>query len=343
MSRSCYYIKVCNTCYLSLGVLLLLLVFVKPSLGHDIRPAYLEINHISGSEEMTVLWKTSLFGDPNVDLLPEITNIPLEIDKAKVKTSADAKIYKWKINNLEEVQLKGQTLTIVGLNMTLTDVMVKIIIDKNEDLILLKPEANQLVIGEKQKRGKTILRYTRLGVEHIMLGIDHLLFVLGLLLLSQTKWQLVKTITSFTVGHSISLALATLGVLTIPEKPLSAVIALSIIFLAWELIRAEKGIDSLTIRNPWVVSFLFGIIHGIGFAGGLAQLGLPQADIPLALLFFNVGVEIGQVFFILVVMSAIIATKRIEFTLPKRVSLVPIYSIGGFACYWFLGRMIAIF
>jgi len=343
MSRSCYNIKVCNTCCLRLGVFLLLLVFVKPSFGHDIRPAYLEINHISGSEEMTVLWKTSLFGDPNVDLLPEITNIPLELDKAKVKTSNEAKIYQWKINNLEDVQLKGQTLTIVGLNMTLTDVMVKIILDKNEDLILLKPEANQLVIGEKQKRGKTILRYTRLGVEHIMLGIDHLLFVLGLLLLSQTKWQLVKTITSFTVGHSISLALATLGVLTIPEKPLSAVIALSIIFLAWELMRSEKGLDSLTIRNPWVVSFLFGIIHGIGFAGGLAQLGLPQSDIPLALLFFNVGVEIGQVCFILVVFSVLIATKRIEFTFPKRVNLVPIYAIGGFACYWFLGRMITIF
>jgi hypothetical protein len=341
MNSRLIYIKDCTKHAIYL-VVLLLLAAVKPHYGHDIRPAYLEINYVTDSEELSVLWKTSLFGNPNVELQPEISNISLALDQAQVKISDNAKIYQWHMDS-PGVPIKGQTLTIVGLNLTSTDVMVKVIIDGREELILLKPEANELTIGEQQKRGKAILRYTRLGIEHIMLGIDHLLFVLGLLLLSRTKWQLIKTITSFTLGHSISLALATLGILTIPEKPLSAVIALSIVFLAWELIRSEKGIESLTIRNPWVVSFLFGIIHGIGFAGGLVQLGLPKADIPLALLFFNVGVEIGQVCFILVVLSALFSMKKLEFTLPKRAVLLPMYTIGAFASYWFLGRFFAIF
>jgi hypothetical protein len=328
--------------YVSIGLLMMMLLPVGKLTGHDIRPAYLEINYLSNTKELYVLWKTSLFGNPNVELQPEISNVSLELDQAQVKTSADAKIYQWHIENLI-VPIKGQTLTIVGLNLTSTDVMVKVIMDNEEEVILLKPEANALTIGEEQKRGKAILRYTRLGIEHIMLGLDHLLFVLGLLLLSRTKWQLIKTITSFTVGHSISLALATIGILTIPEKPLSAIIALSIVFLAWELVRSEKGIESLTIRNPWVVSFLFGIIHGIGFAGGLVQLGLPKADIPLALLFFNVGVEIGQLCFILLVLAALISIKRIQFSFPKRVILIPMYTIGIFASYWFLGRFISIF
>jgi hypothetical protein len=176
-----------------------------------------------------------------------------------------------------------------------------------------------------------------------MLGIDHLLFVLGLLLLSRTKWLLIKTITSFTVGHSISLALATLGFIYVPEKPLSAVIALSIVFLGWELVRAQKGRSSLTIRNPWLVSFFFGIIHGIGFAGGLINLGIPESAIPLALLFFNIGVELGQLGFILVVLAFAASVRKLEFKTPQWSAPMPAYIIGSFAAYWFIGRIVIMF
>jgi len=323
-------------------ILLVIIGFTSGISAHDIRPAYLQVDHDSKRESLTILWKVSLFSNPNEDLYPEITDISLDFNNAVGRISENARIWKWTVSDFDN-SINGRFLTINGLDLTLTDVMVKICLDGAEQVFMLTPETNSLIIGEKRKTGNAVLRYSRLGIEHIMLGIDHLLFVLGLLLLSRTKWLLIKTISSFTVGHSISLALATLGYIFIPVKPLSTVIALSIVFLAWELTRARHGKDSLTIRNPWLVSFFFGMIHGIGFAGGLVQLGLPESEIPIALLFFNVGVEIGQLLFIFLVISFLAALRKMEFHFPRRAVLIPAYTIGSFASFWFLGRLIAIF
>jgi len=324
-------------------LLIMLLVFLSgTAFAHDIRSTYIEISPNDDKQDLlNVVWKLPVFGNPNVELTPEISNIPLERDKAQIRHGSNALIYEWNIS-MESVDIRGQTLTIKGLDLTSTDVMVKINLEE-EQVYILQPDNNSMVIGKEQKTITSIGKYIRLGIEHIMLGIDHLLFVLGLLLLSRTRWLLIKTITSFTLGHSISLALATLGFIYVPEKPLNAVIALSIVFLGWELLRSRKGRDSLTIRNPWLVSFFFGIIHGIGFAGGLINLGLPESEIPIALLFFNVGVEIGQIAFIFLILALAGSLKKMEFRSPRWSAPLPAYLIGSLAMFWFIGRIVIMF
>jgi hypothetical protein len=186
-------------------------------------------------------------------------------------------------------------------------------------------------------------RYVGLGIEHILLGIDHLLFVLGLLLIVRGPWMLIKTITAFTLAHSITLALATLGVVHVPAAPVDAAIALSIVFLAAEILHARQGRLGLTARKPWVVAFAFGLLHGLGFAAALTQLGLPQSEIPLALLFFNLGVEIGQLMFVGVFLALGWALRQLQVAWPRWSHAVPAYAIGTIAAFWLIERTSGMF
>jgi hypothetical protein len=181
--------------------------------------------------------------------------------------------------------------------------------------------------------------YTNLGIDHILRGIDHLLFVLGLIWLVRGAWMLVHTITAFTIGHSLSLAAATFGWVGVPERPLNAAIALSIVFVGVEIVKLQRGHVGLTARFPWVVAFSFGLLHGLGFATALTSLGIPALVLPIALLFFNVGVEIGQIAFVLVVLALIWAHARVEATLPRWGETLPAYVIGSVASFWFLSRI----
>jgi hydrogenase/urease accessory protein HupE len=181
-------------------------------------------------------------------------------------------------------------------------------------------------------------RYTMLGVEHILEGIDHLLFVLALLLVVSSSWLLIKTITAFTVAHSITLGLATLGYLSMPVAPVEAAIALSIVFLCVEILHARPDRLSLTFRYPWLVAFIFGLLHGLGFAGALAAIGLPPNEIPIALLFFNIGVEIGQILFVLAVLLLLGIARQFNLHWPEALHPLPPYVIGTVATYWFLER-----
>jgi hydrogenase/urease accessory protein HupE len=183
------------------------------------------------------------------------------------------------------------------------------------------------------------LRYLGLGIEHILIGLDHLLFVLGLLLLVSGPWMLIKTITAFTVAHSITLALATLGLVTVPSRPVDAAIALSIVFLGAEILRARQGRPGLAARAPWVVAFAFGLLHGLGFAGALTQLGLPPGEIPQALLFFNLGVEIGQLMFVAAFLALAWALRTLQVAWPRWSEPLPAYAIGTVAAFWFIERM----
>ena len=184
-------------------------------------------------------------------------------------------------------------------------------------------------------------RYLNLGIEHILLGIDHLLFVLALLLIVRGSWVLVKTITAFTVAHSITLGLATLGVIKMPTRPVEAAIALSIVFLCVEILHASNRRTGLTYRYPWVVAFAFGLLHGLGFAGALAKIGLPPREIPLALLFFNIGVEIGQLIFVAAVSAVIWALRRRRLDRWAWARAVPVYVIGTLATYWLMTRFVS--
>jgi hypothetical protein len=186
-------------------------------------------------------------------------------------------------------------------------------------------------------------RYTGLGIEHILLGIDHLLFVLALLLIVNGPWMLVKTITAFTVAHSITLGLATLGFVNASPRPVEAAIALSIVFLCVEIVHAHRGRMGVTCRYPWVVAFAFGLLHGLGFAGALSEIGLPPSEIPLVLLFFNIGVEIGQLLFVASVLVLAWVINRVRIDVQMWTRVVPAYVIGTLATYWFLQRLAVIF
>ncbi len=186
-------------------------------------------------------------------------------------------------------------------------------------------------------------RYTGLGIEHILLGIDHLLFVLALLIMVQGAWPLVKTITGFTIAHSITLGLATLGFINVPTRPVEATIALSIAFVCAEIIYAQQGRAGITYRYPWLVAFAFGLLHGLGFAGALSNIGLPPDEIPVALLFFNVGVEIGQLMFVAAVVVAIRLLSRLPVLKWRRLRTATVYVIGVLATFWVLERTAAIY
>ena len=182
-----------------------------------------------------------------------------------------------------------------------------------------------------------------LGIEHILTGIDHLLFVLALMIMVQGAWSLVKTVTGFTIAHSITLGLATLGFINVPTRPVEAAIALSIAFVCAEIVYAQQGREGITYRYPWLVAFAFGLLHGLGFAGALSNIGLPPNEIPIALLFFNVGVEIGQLLFVVVVIAAIRLLTRLPLLQWHRLRTATVYVIGTLATFWVLERTAAIF
>ena len=185
--------------------------------------------------------------------------------------------------------------------------------------------------------------YLNIGIDHILLGADHLLFVLGLIWLVPNGWRrLAMTITAFTVGHSVSLAAAAFGLIGVPERPLNACIALSIVFLGVEIVKAHRGEAGLTVRHPWVVAAGFGLVHGIGFASALAGLGIEQRLLPVALLSFNVGVEIGQLAFVLVVLALLWAHCRLLAELPAWGAILPGYVIGTVSMFWFIGRLVRV-
>ena len=235
--------------------------------------------------------------------------------------------------------LTGQTIEIAGLRSTLTDVLVRVhYLNGLQETHLVQPTSPTLLVGGASGVFRRIGAYARLGIEHIALGVDHLLFVLGLLLIVSNTMMLLKTITAFTVAHSITLGIATLGFARAPALPVEAVIALSILFLGPEIVRVWRGETSYTIRHPWVVAFAFGLLHGFGFASGLTAMGLPQDEIPLALLFFNVGVELGQLGFVFLVLGLARSFRTLKIKLPRWVELVPGYTVGTLGALWFIER-----
>ncbi len=280
-------------------------------------------------------------GEISLRLQPQIGN--WLYDSTAAITYADNYLVKqWDIRNDREI-LNGQTISIGGLNTTMTDVLVLIHFSNGETITrLLKPDADRFIIEQSQHSSVPVSAYLQLGITHILFGLDHLLFVLGLILLVKGTGRLIKTITAFTIAHSITLALATLHLVNVQQSAAEATIALSIVFLALELVRHYQGRDGLTYRFPWVVAFVFGLLHGFGFAGALAEVGLPQASIPVALFLFNVGVEIGQLMFVFTALSLIWALRKWGPRFPAWTRYTTPYLIGGLAAFWFIQRMVLI-
>ncbi|MGA2281410.1 MAG: HupE/UreJ family protein [Verrucomicrobiota bacterium] len=233
----------------------------------------------------------------------------------------------------------GCFIGLKGTTSGATEVLVRLKLTNGQTQVaVLRGPADVFIVPKQAGRGQAAAAYFQLGVAHILTGVDHLLFVLGLLILVPGRMMLIKTITSFTVAHSITLAIATLGYASAPLPPLNVAIALSIFYLGPEIIRKQRGKTSLTIEHPWLVAFVFGLLHGFGFASGLTSLGLPHTDIPFALLMFNLGVEFGQLCFVFILLALVCSFNRLEIVWPRWVAALPCYTVGSLGAFWTIQR-----
>jgi hydrogenase/urease accessory protein HupE len=309
--------------------------------AHDARPAYLEINQV-GTDRYDVLWRTPVLSGMR---LPVVLRLPADarnIVEPAVRDLSDSLVER----RVVEIPggLRGKRIEFPGLQATITDVLARVKLgDTDHSTTLVRPSQPWIEIAVRSGALVVASAYLVHGIDHILLGYDHLLFVLALILIVRSVKVLLWTVTAFTVAHSITLALATLGLVNVPGPPVEATIALSIVLLASEIMRMQRGQSSLTARWPWVVAFSFGLLHGFGFAGALAEIGLPHADIPLALFAFNVGVEFGQLMFIGAVLAVMAIANRIAALATVRRYAVPVtsYAIGSLAAFWFVERVAA--
>ena len=318
--------------------------------AHEVRPGYLELKEVDG-ETYNLLWKVPAKGDRRLGLYVHLPEHCSSNEPAS-RFAGDAYIERWQATC--KGGLAGGTITIDGLSASRTDVLARVEhIEGGTQTARLTPSQPGFKLLGTSDLATVALTYFKLGVEHILLGFDHLLFVLALLLLVGGWRRLVGTITAFTLAHSLTLAAATLGWVQVPQAPVEAVIALSIMFVAVEILHRQQGRIGIAVRKPWVVAFVFGLLHGLGFAGALREVGLPDHAIPLSLAFFNVGVEVGQLLFV----AAVFLLFRAVSQLMRRRALAGLrlpwpnaivtrtvsYVIGTLAAFWLIERTYGFF
>jgi hypothetical protein len=311
-------------------------------LADEFSPALLEITEREGGWA-DVTWKVPLRGNRALALKPVIPDFFEALGAGSERRTPGA----WMTFNSYNTgghALTGAVLTIEGLASVPTDVLVRVELrDGTEHSAILRGSDNSYTIPEQLTRTELAVSYWKLGTVHILEGFDHLLFLLTLLLIVTGLWPLLKTITAFTLAHSLTLALSTLGMVNIPPAPTEAVISLSIMLLAVEVVRKSAGEMTLAERYPWLIAFTFGLVHGLGFAGALSQIGVPQNEVPLALLMFNVGVETGQVMFVLVVSLILVGLHKAHNMTALTMTRAAPYVIGSLAAFWTIQRLVISF
>ncbi len=361
-------VALARTALASAIVLVLLFVGVPAAQAHEFSPGYLEIN-MQADGKAEIVWKVPLVRGRPLNITPVLPASCQAITPSATYALSNAVLERWTVD-CGTAGLAGQTITIEGLEATPTDVLVRLqFADGRTTTTRLRPEETSFVVPEKLTRLAVVKTYLRLGVEHILFGFDHLLFVLTLLIIrlgvgptadrgaagmgvmggSDTLkalqrrriWRLLMTLTAFTIAHSITLALSVLGYVDVPSAPIEAIIALSIVFVGAEIIYSREGRPSLIERQPWLVAFIFGLLHGLDFAGALSEIGLPQNAIPIALFSFNAGVELGQVAFDAVVLVLLWRVSRLRIRWPMWAWRVPAYGIGSLAAFWCVQRVVA--
>ena len=318
-------------------------LLVSPALAHRLSPAFFGLTETAPGI-YAVQWKVSISGGLASALEPKVPQgCSLTGDVRTYVVNEDVRFQHGTMSCAGGIG--GRELRIDGLELTQTDVLLRVdYLDGSASNQRLTPAAPSVVIPERPSALEVIRTYTVLGIGHILGGVDHLLFVLALLLLVRGIGRLVATVTAFTLAHSVTLAAATLGFVHVPPAPVEATIALSILFLASELARQGTATRTdLTTRFPWLVAFSFGLLHGFGFAGALSEVGVPQKAVPLALLFFNVGVEIGQLVFIAAVLAIGWSVRRAAIRAPAWWPRAAAYGIGSVAAFWVVQRTAAIF
>jgi len=305
--------------------------------AHESQPGTLEIKQMA-KDRYDVTWRAPIYyGKPH----PARLQLPSDwqnIIQPTERRMADSIVFRWVIKPGQK-SIKGDIVNFPGLESTITDVFVRLTrLDGTMMTAIVRPTKPYVELQGERSWLATAGEYIILGFHHIMLGVDHLLFVLGLLIIVQGRMMLLKTITSFTVAHSMTLAVATLGFARVPLPPLNAAVALSILFLGPEIVRSWRGETSLTIKYPWVVAFIFGLLHGFGFASGLSTTGMPSAELPWALLFFNVGVELGQLTFVFLVLWMIRSFCILKINWPRWAQMIPGYAVGSLGVFWTIQR-----
>jgi len=320
------------------------LLLASPAQAHEVRPAYLEIKETAPGQ-FSVLWRTPVLAGMR---LPVVLRLPDDVRNLKdpvVQELTDSLLERRWVD-AGAGGLSGKRIEFPGLQLTITDALVRVqTLDGRSWTTIVRPSQPWLEIAAPPSRWSVAGTYLYLGIEHILGGVDHLLFILALVLLVQGWKRLVATVTAFTVAHSITLAAATLGFVSVPRQPVEACIALSVAFVAAEIVRVRHGNPGVAQRWPWLIAFAFGLLHGFGFAGALSEVGLPQTAIPLALAFFNIGVELGQLAFIAAVLTIIVLCRKIAPHLrmrrPAWAWLVLPYAIGSLAAFWVIQRIAA--
>ncbi len=316
------------------GILCCLCIFLAPlSAAHEVRPAYLHIQQKSDTNGETyyeVLWKQPAVQNGRLAIQPVFAAGCELAEIATPEITASAYLQRW----MTRCPLTQSTIHIDGLSKTLTDVMVRVDdADGESSNYLLRPENPTLDLSSSTPGS---LSYFVIGIEHLIFGIDHVLFVVGLVLFIRNPWMLLKTITAFTIAHSITLAFSIFGWVQLDQRPVEAIIALSILFLARELVSDEQHRSRLTQASPWIMAFVFGLLHGLGFAGALRDVGLPDDTLWLALLLFNVGIEVGQL--MIIGAFAVVAWIARRFTQIDTLTRYGAYVMGCLAAFWTIDR-----
>ncbi len=331
---------------LALAGLLLLAVAPGLAAAHEVRPALIQITELRDGG-YDVVWKQPMVGDLTVHLVPHLSSGAIDRPPDSDEMQPGFAIRIWRVKS--GAPLDGQIVSVEGLPQTVTDVLLRVSTTDGKvvnDMLRPADPSRKLALAAPQ--GLHVPAYVRLGVLHILTGFDHLMFVLGLLLLIGPSWRLVKAVSAFTAAHSITLALAALGYVRFPSAVIEALVALSIVFVACELVLVPVPgrPESLTRRYPWLIAFTFGLLHGLAFAGALAEVGLPPGEEPQALFLFNVGVEIGQLIFIgaalLVILGLRWVRARLSWDSAAFARVAPAYVIGGCSAFWLIQRILAV-
>ena len=366
---------------LALSLIIATLSLASAALGHESRPAYLEIKETAPGK-FSVLWRTPVLAGMRLPLVLKMPDDVKNLKEPAAQELADSLVERRWIDAGPN-GLAGKRIEFVGLQLTITDALVRVeMLDGRKWTTIARPSQPWVEIAASQSWWEMMGTYIVHGIEHISFGVDHLLFVLGLLLIVKDRWTLLKTVTAFTIAHSITLAIATFGYADAPVVPLNAAIALSILFLGPEIVKqndarfgirdtgyeehdtgfeirdtrvphpssritypASRDSDpaSLTIRYPWVVAFAIGLLHGFGFAGALTSAGLPRQDLPLALLSFNVGVEIGQVAFVVLIILLERSFRQLQIRWTGWAQALPGYAVGSLGAFWTIQRVAIMF
>ena len=322
-----------------LGFILLALFITSPSHAHEVRPAYLGITELAAGE-FDLVWKLPLKNQRPLPIKPILPERCTVYSRQTPELTRTALIERWQVH-CGVAPFEQERLSIEGLDRTLTDTLVNLRSQSGALSNHIVKPAQPFVLWSELSNTQSALPlvgYLWLGIEHLLLGFDHILFVIGLLFFITRLATLLKTVTAFTVAHSITLALSSLNIINLSPAPVEAVIALSILCLVIERLRVDKGEVSLMQTMPWLIAFVFGLLHGFGFAGALRDIGLPEESLGWALLLFNIGVEVGQLVVIAVVLLLVAMIKRVSVVIPRWMELAPVMGMGVIAGYWVIDR-----